>query len=436
MSNSSDTYRAALGNVLQFYGSADPAVSRRAVADRLVEMLGLTDVTRFPSIYQVTGTNGKGSTVAFLEAALLARGRPVLALTSPHCASVRERIRIDGQPLPKDVFASQVAQILPTLVALRGTPYHPGPTDVIAVMAMRLHRELGRECAGIYEVGCGGRTDATNVFCRSVVGLTTVDDDHLDRFGGTLEAVAVEKLGLCKRGGQLVHQRQSSDVMRVIEAFCAENGIARRSAPVRHHAWASDVGLTGPWQAENFGLAEAMLQASEGTDAAIAPIGTIRHRCRMEVHRIAGKAIWLDGAHNVPAVRRLIEFLAGRPATKRIAIFGVARDKDWRTIAREVATSRLFDVIVCTASTRGQPVEPHALADATAPYSTGFIIERPCLRCALEFALPRDEHEVYVFGSLLLCGDFDRSLHRLGFAEHAIPLDDIDPEQPWMRPLC
>jgi hypothetical protein len=101
-----------------------------------------------------------------------------------------------------------------------------------------------------------------------------------------------------------------------------------------------------------------------------------------------------------------------------------------------IAGSQLFDHIICTASSRGQPVGPSLLHAHAFRAGARRVTVSACLRCALEYAFSQEQEEVWVIGSLLLAADFDRSLHRLGLSDHAVPLGEVDPEQTWMRPLC
>lgn len=443
------SYEAALEYLYGFHRPDPPAAPRGPTTQRLLKDLGVRRTQQSARIGHVTGTNGKGSTCAYLELFLHSSGRRTVALTSPHNNSVRERIRLDGQVISKAMFVELMQQAALVLEGVRDTPLHPRPTTVITVLAMLLHEHAGPEVYGVYEVGAGGEHDSTNVFASAVVGLTTVGDDHLEQFGGSLEGVLLEKLALCRSGGALFYQPQSESLQQMLETYCVQQRVIAR--PIR----ASDVAqanealrptlLPGPWQAENAALAYQMFNCLEPGGPEIELLGQrattrrIVHPGRAERRFIGERRLLLDGAHNEPAFECLLNYLATDAVKYELgrltAIVGVSRSKKWKNLIDRACASGLFAIIVFTRSTRPRGVEPLELATYASSVHGTRVVQAQNLRHALGWALEKTSESIAIFGSLLLVGDYDKALHALGLHEWAVPAEDIDPEQPWMHTL-
>src|SRR6185369_8743556 len=194
--------------------SADPAVQRQL--DRLAKLspgrdvLGLERITRLldrlgnpqhdlPPIFHVAGTNGKGSTCAFLRAALEASGRRVHVYTSPHLVRFNERIRVADQLIEDAWLADLLAEVL--AIAEDIEPSFFEATTAAAFLAFK--RASADAC--VIEVGLGGRLDATNVIEHpAVCGIAQLALDHQGFLGDRLETIAAEKAGIAKAGTPLV----------------------------------------------------------------------------------------------------------------------------------------------------------------------------------------------------------------------------------------
>ena len=171
----------------------------------------------FTSLH-VAGTNGKGSVTAMVHAALRAAGVHSGRYTSPHLAELNERFVIDDGPVETAALESVVEDVLACADRLRSTgvlPVQPTFFEATTAAAFELFRRAGIE-VGVIEVGLGGRFDATNVISPIAGAITTIDFDHQQHLGHTLEAIAFEKAGIIKPGmiivlGSLV--RQARDVI-------------------------------------------------------------------------------------------------------------------------------------------------------------------------------------------------------------------------------
>ena len=197
--------------------SDDPAVQsqldRLATLSPGADILGLERITslldrlgnphrELPPIFHVAGTNGKGSTCAFLRAALEADGRSVHVFTSPHLVRFNERIRINGQLISDEALARYLSRVLDVAEGIGASFFEV--TTAAAFLAFAEHPAD----ACILEVGLGGRLDATNIIENpAVCGIAQLGIDHQAFLGNTLRDIAAEKAGIAKPGAALVTQR-------------------------------------------------------------------------------------------------------------------------------------------------------------------------------------------------------------------------------------
>jgi dihydrofolate synthase/folylpolyglutamate synthase len=211
---------------------ADHAVSEhpavQAQLDRLwslspgADILGLERITMLlerlgnphralPPVFHVAGTNGKGSTCAFLRAAMEADGKSVHVFTSPHLVRFNERIRVAGQLISDDALARYLERVLDIAEGVNASFFEV--TTAAAFLAFAEHPAD----ACIIEVGLGGRLDATNVITNPVVcGIAQLGIDHQAFLGDTLAAIAAEKAGIAKPGAPLVTQRYAESLFPVM----------------------------------------------------------------------------------------------------------------------------------------------------------------------------------------------------------------------------
>jgi len=177
---------------------------------RLLSALGNPE-RAFLSLH-IAGTKGKGSTAHLAEAILREAGYRTGLYTSPHLVDLRERIRLDGRPIPEAHFARVMARMEPELRRLRPTYFE---TMTAAAFVYFADRKVDY---AVVEVGLGGRLDATNVITPAACAVTTIDFDHMDKLGHTLEAIAGEKAGILKPGVPAVSSPQAPAARRVLEA--------------------------------------------------------------------------------------------------------------------------------------------------------------------------------------------------------------------------
>lgn len=329
----------------------DLGLTRVAVVAGRMELLPV----RVPALI-VGGTNGKGSTAAFIDALLRARGERVGLFTSPHLVRYNERIRIDGVDAGDDELCAAFAKIESARgeVSLTFFEYN-------ALAALELFRSRGVSCM-VLEVGLGGRLDATNIVDADVAVVCSVGVDHTEWLGHTLEAIGGEKAGIFRAGQDVV--LGSADMPPVVRQRAARARTLQvagedfrwridadgswqfdaPAAPARARAPLSAPSLSGDIQYWNAATAIAALQALEsrrgwqGLDAAhiSAALRGVMLPGRLQV--IPGEVEWvLDVAHNVPAAGVLVQSLGARAEPVRCrAVFGMLADKDVAGVAAQL----------------------------------------------------------------------------------------------------
>lgn len=314
-----------------------------------------------PSVITVAGTNGKGSTVAFIEAIARADGRRVGVYTSPHLLRFNERVRIDGV----DATDEQLVAALETVDAARGAQsltYF----EYATLAALWLFERAGLDLA-ILEVGLGGRLDATNIVDPDVAVITTVDLDHQDYLGDEREAIGREKAGIARGWKPLVigDDDPPSSVLGHAYAIGASalrigcDFFFQRNEPeaLADATDATDVGdagdagdtwrwweigysidlplphLAAPVQLRNAALAIAALRALEGAapsdEALRRGIADARLRARLQPFDCDGVQVVVDVGHNPQAAGAIADWMRTCPAHGETrAVFAALSDKD------------------------------------------------------------------------------------------------------------
>ena len=307
---------------------------------RVSDALGLAP--RFPLIV-VGGTNGKGSTCAYLEAILRAAGYRTGLYTSPHLVHYNERVRIDGEAASDAALVAAFERVDAARAGTSLTYFEFGTLG-----AMLGFIDAGVDVA-ILEVGLGGRLDAVNVFDADVALVTSVDLDHMDYLGDTRDAIGFEKAGIFRPGRPAIcadvappaslvahAERIGADLRRVNDAygFAREDDCWTYRGPVQTWTDLPLPSLAGSYQLGNAAGALAALEALQGRlevgGAAICE-GLVEARVRGRFERIAeAPELIVDVAHNPAAARALAAALGEpRPAAGRtFAVVGMLADKD------------------------------------------------------------------------------------------------------------
>lgn len=415
--------------------SDDPAV--QAQLDRLTmlspgrDVLGLDRISALmarlgnphrslPPVFHVAGTNGKGSTCAFLRAALEAAGKSVHVYSSPHLVRFNERIRVAGKLISDAALAPLLAEVLDCSEDIQ-----PSFFEATTAAAFLAFARTPADAA-VIEVGLGGRLDATNVIERpAVCGIAQLEIDHQSFLGETLTEIAGEKAGIAKAGVPLVTMNYAPEI-----AAQVSNAAAQREAI--WHPKSSD------WDAvtynrllhykDNIGRIALPLPKMNGqhqTDNAALAVAMIRHQTQVALPEAAFKAamgwahwparlqrleagplaenrqVWLDGAHNEAAGKAVSAYFRQRlPAGGRIQlIIGVLANKDAHGLLAhfEGLAERMIALPV--------PGHPHHPPEALAAIGNALGIASTTAHTLEEAMNQSHDGPVLILGSLYLAGD-------------------------------
>jgi dihydrofolate synthase / folylpolyglutamate synthase len=314
----------------------------------LLDKLGNPEL-RLPPIIHVAGTNGKGSTCAFLRAMAEAAGMRVHVYTSPHLVHFNERIRVAGQIVSDPDLIAAMEEIERVNAGAPITVF-----EVITAAAFHLFAASPAELC-VLEVGLGGRGDATNVIPPPAsCAITSISLDHRELLGPTLDVIAREKAGIMKRDVKLTTGAQPAEVMAVLEQEAERTGtpllerdrdwsIQESGAGLRFSDSEGTIdlpfpSLLGPHQFDNAGIAIAALRSAglgvandaiaRGIASAEWPARLQRLTGRLASLLPAGWELWLDGGHNPGAGEALATHLASWCDRPIHLVVGMKQAKD------------------------------------------------------------------------------------------------------------
>ena len=279
-------------------------------------------------IIHVTGTNGKGSTIAMLSSLFVHHGQKVGAFVSPHLIDYTDRFLINGNVMPEEDFEI-VGELVQQAEAKLIDEYEPlSFFEIMTAMALVYFSRKKVEIA-LLEVGIGGLLDTTNIIHSTMSVITSIGMDHEEMLGNTLEEIAIQKTGIFKQNQEVVLGKLPTEALQVaevvgkayncdihqferefnIEPF--EKGLVFTNADTRIHI--SYLNLKGKYQLENAAVAlecflrfEEKLQFPIEISAIQESFQTVTWPGRMEVVHQSPTVI-LDGAHNVHALKRFVE---------------------------------------------------------------------------------------------------------------------------------
>ncbi len=404
----------------------------------LDRMLEVTDLLGHPEracqVVHVAGTNGKTSTARMVESLLRAHGLRTGLYTSPHLTSVRERIRIDGEPVSQVDFVRLWMEIAPIVhLADARSADREGPRlsffEVLTVLAFSAFADAPVDVA-ILEVGMGGLWDATNVADGEVAIVTPVSLDHSKYLGTDLAGIAREKAGVIKDGAKVVIAEQADAVRPVIQAAVRATGADA--------AWEGDdlevldrtlgvggqvltlktkaatyegvfVPLLGEYQAHNALLALAAVEAllSDGSALEAGPVeqgfSTTDSPGRLETIRTSPLVI-VDAAHNPHGAAALAEAVDEAFALDPlVGVVGILDDKDPDGILGELEPVFTKVVITSSLSTRALPAQELAVV-AREVFGEDRVEVEPHLPDAIDRAVALAEGDGALSGGVLVTG--------------------------------
>lgn len=373
----------------------------------LLERLGHPE-RRLPPVFHVAGTNGKGSTCAFLRAAIESSGRRAHVYTSPHLVRFNERIRLAGRLIDDDTLASLLTEVLDHAEGLSASFF-----EVTTAAAFLAFSRIPAD-ACILEVGLGGRLDATNVVeAPAICGIAALGLDHQAFLGNTIGAIAGEKAGIARRCVPVVTLAYEAEAEAAIETAVARVGARRLKLGadwwvndgVYHDRYGSvalpPLPLPGAHQQRNAGLALGMLRHQQvfAQDQSLAD-GLAQAQWPARLQRLSpGPLIgrregWLDGGHNPSAAEAIAATFSRQ---KLDLILGMLANKDAGEFLRLLAP--------IARSVTGVPVPghehhaPEVLAQIAADLGLAGHSAQD-----LDEALSHSEGPVLITGSLYLAG--------------------------------
>ena len=311
---------------------------------RAVDLLGNPEQT-YPIIH-VTGTNGKGSTIAFMRELFVAHGKTVGTFTSPHIVSIHDRICINGEPISDTDFIRLADQVKAMEQRLLETHDQLSFFELLTLVALLYFKEQKVDLV-LLEVGIGGLLDTTNVVTGEIAIITSIGLDHQETLGDSLVAIAEQKAGIFKPGKSAVIANLASEAQLVCQKTATNLGVSLYQADqdfsFRNGNFSSSLadfnhlilGLEGAYQEENAALALQafllfMAQRNEKVDQEVV-------RAALQATKWAGRLeavtehIYLDGAHNLPALERLVEFIQEKiqQGYQPQILFGALKRKDY-----------------------------------------------------------------------------------------------------------
>jgi dihydrofolate synthase/folylpolyglutamate synthase len=397
--------------------------------------------TKYPIIH-VAGTKGKGSTSALCAAGLQAAGYMTGLYTSPHLEDFVERIRINGEPISHEQLADLVDEIKPHVAKIEMLTTF----EITTALAFMAFAKYGCTAA-VFEVGLGGRLDATNIVTPRVSVITSLSYDHMAVLGNTLALIAGEKAGIIKPGVPVVSSPQKDEALEVLLRVASEKNsditlVGRdvgfelvgsslsgqtltaddRRQTLRQAQDIAAVGgqrsavelkipLLGAHQIENAATAYAALKASgiPITDEQIKTgFSQVQWRARFEIARLDPPVIF-DSAHNQDSFEKLRETLEEYfPGKKVYLIFGASEDKNIPGMFAEMKPKIQKIIITRADHPRALSVEQIAgLADQAGAEWEAVVPVKDALRRALELSA-KDGSIVLSAGSMFVTAEVMR----------------------------
>lgn len=379
----------------------------------------------------VAGTNGKGSTVAFISSILAASGYRAGVYTSPYIQRFTERIRVNDTEISEEDLARITGFVKSKVdIMIARGENHPTEFEVVTAIAFQYYYE--KKCdVVVLEVGLGGRYDSTNVIkTPDLAVITTISYDHTDRLGNTLAEIAFEKAGIIKPGGAILSYTQDEAVTGVLSTVCTEKGASLHFVDFsgisleKFHIGGQvfnyngykelEISLLGEHQLRNATVAVKAAEILVDKGYAINPesirqgLKNARWPGRLEV--LSTNPVFLiDGAHNIEGAwvlrTALDKYFTGRPVT---FIMGVFRDKDYNSMIKAVIRDCRRVITVSPESERALPAGE--LAGAISPYCKNVYISdtiEEAVRTSLETAV--QDEVICAFGSLSYIGEIRKA---------------------------
>ena len=384
----------------------------------------------FPCIH-IAGTNGKGSVLAYLSTVYKTAGYRVGAFSSPAVFNPRETIRVDGKNMTKKAYTEGLEKIKEAVETIKADGL-PVPTAFEAEVALAFLYFADKKCDIVMlEAGMGGREDATNLITRTLAAvLMPIGMDHMQFLGGTLDKIAYQKAGIIKKGCVAVSAVQQEEAAAKIRKEAEKQGCSLSFATVPEKkkyglkkqrfnyrdAFGTlhkdmEITISGVCQTENAAVAIEVVEALNRQNAFVVSEENLRRGLletswpgRFEVLREKPYFV-IDGAHNEPAAKKLVQSVSAYFSNKRIIyIMGMLKDKEYEKVA-EITYPYADQIITVTPPENKRALSAMDLAAAVSAYhprvTTAGSVEEAV---EMAYLLAGKEDVILCFGSLSFLG--------------------------------
>lgn len=396
---------------------------------RLLELLG--NPHKGLKYIHIAGTNGKGSTAAYIYSCLRSGGYKTGLFTSPYLERFNERMQIDGMDIPDEALGRITADVKVQCDKMIEEGWeHPTTFEIVTAIAFCYFKEENTDYV-VLEVGLGGRHDSTNIIDDSVASLiTTLDYDHTDVLGETIGEIAYQKGGIIKENGLVISYPQEEEALKVLKDICIDKSAEFNLAPIEdliideENEFGSSfdfkhrdivlkdvkISMLGRYQIYNASMAltALLLLRDKGVldisdEAIYEGLEKAKWNGRLEVMR-RRPTVLIDGAHNKQGMENLAKALKLFNYNKLILCTGILGDKDYSEMIKVIMP--LVDKAVITEVNMPRKLAAETLAVEARKYLDDVYVEKD-IKKAVDKAIDlADEDDLVVFGgSLYLIGD-------------------------------
>lgn len=395
---------------LKKYGSVLGLLNMRNLCDEL------ENPQRDLRIIHIAGTNGKGSTGAFIDSILREAGYSTCRYVSPAVWEYEDILQYNGKNMTKDEAAKYITTVACAIEKmLKKGMAHPTPFEAETAMAFLYCRDKNCDFA-ILETGLGGREDAVNVIDKSEISvITSISMDHMQYLGNTLADIAYEKAGIIKENGKVVTAYQDREALGVIKNECRIKNarLLCTEKPLNVYGNVFDyedmenikISLDGTFQVQNAALAiEVCTELGISEEEIRAGLNNAKWRGRFE--KICDEPVFIiDGAHNSAAAEELAKSIRAKFSGKRINyIMGVLADKEYEKIAE--ITAPLASCIFTVTPDNQRALKNTDLADAVKKYNKN--VKAKSIEDAVRECMKDKDGVTIAFGSLSYLKDIIR----------------------------
>nr|WP_300005526.1 folylpolyglutamate synthase/dihydrofolate synthase family protein [Tissierella sp.] len=378
----------------------------------------------------LAGTNGKGSTSAYLSSCLMEAGYSVGLFTSPFLERFNERISLNGKDIPDEDMGNLTAEIQKAADKMvEDGLEHPTTFEIVTALAFLYYAQESPDYI-VLEVGLGGRFDSTNIIKQSLASvITTIDFDHINELGDTLAKIAYQKAGIIKQDGLVISYPQKEEVVEVLKDVSLEmNAELLFSAEEIEIEEETDYGSKFDYQygeTEFKGMKTSMIGEYQIYNASLAITTLVVLRDRKlvnitdeEIYQGILKTKWkgrlevlkrdpiflIDGAHNLQGIENLSKALELFDYRKLILGVSILKDKDVDSMLKSLIP--LADKIIATEINMPRKLLASELGEKIGAYKKEVYVEKDIKKAVLKAIELADEEDMIVFGgSLYLIGE-------------------------------